>query len=327
MIGRAARLLVTAAMAEQEHKSLDDFFAKRDKKKKKDKGRGAKAQPVRAAAAAPPQPQPPPPPPPTPPVAEPEALPAQPAPASAPQHDQLQAQAEAPAPDADQGQAQAQGAEQGPQLNPPPPADVTTAPAPAPATAPGGVRKPRKDRERMAKGENQDPMQERPREDEEWKEFEQKEVDYSGLRLHALQISDEREEEDEKKEDQDDDGENVSYREGDRTVGPWNKITVQAPVAVVEEVPEVKPTGVYRPPGARLNNARRTQSQGPPEIFNDVQFPSLQASAKHVETRKDKEMEKTFEMVKYKNRAREDGAKSQSVQLELGNQFAVLEEQ
>ncbi|XP_032870706.1 protein CDV3 homolog isoform X4 [Amblyraja radiata] len=273
-------------MAEQEHKSLDDFFAKRDKKKKKDKGRGAKAPPVKAAAAAaPPQPPPPPPPPPTPPVAEPEALPAQPAPASAPQHDQ------------------------------------------APAPAPGGVRKPRKDRERMAKGENQDPMQERPREDEEWKEFEQKEVDYSGLRLHALQISDEREEEDEKKEDQDEDGENVSYREGDRTIGPWNKTPVQAPVAVVEEVPEVKPSGVYRPPGARLNNARRTQSQGPPEIFNDLQFPSLQASAKHVETRKDKEMEKTFEMVKYKNRAREDGAKSQSVQLELGNQFAVLEEQ
>ncbi|XP_032870690.1 protein CDV3 homolog isoform X2 [Amblyraja radiata] len=274
-------------MAEQEHKSLDDFFAKRDKKKKKDKGRGAKAPPVKAAAAAaPPQPPPPPPPPPTPPVAEPEALPAQPAPASAPQHDQLQAQAEAPAPDAEQGQAQAQaqGAEQGPQLNPPPPADVTTAPAPAPA--PGGVRKPRKDRERMAKGENQDPMQERPREDEEWKEFEQKEVDYSGLRLHALQISDEREEEDEKKEDQDEDGENVSYREGDRTIGPWNKTPVQAPVAVVEEVPEVKPSGVYRPPGARLNNARRTQSQGPPEIFNDLQFPSLQASAKHVETRK-----------------------------------------
>ncbi|XP_078270156.1 protein CDV3 homolog isoform X2 [Rhinoraja longicauda] len=298
-------------MAEREHKSLDDFFAKRDKKKKRDKGRAVKGPPARTVVAAaappppppppPPQPQSPPPPPPSPPpppppqpvvpVVEPEALPAEPAPATAPQHDQPQPQAQAPAPDTEQGQAQTNqaqqaqaqaGAEQGPEPTPPPAAAVTAAPA-----ATGGIRKPRKERERLAKGEkDQDAMQERPREDEEWKEFEQKEVDYSGLRIHALQISDEREEEDEKKEDQDEDGENVSYRE-DRTIGPWNKITpVQAPVAVVEEVPEVKPTGVYRPPGARLGNIRRTQSQGPPEIFNDVQFPSLQASAKHVETRK-----------------------------------------
>lgn len=280
-------------MAEREHKSLDDFFAKRDKKKKKDKTKVVKAGP-----AAPPKVVV---------AAEPVALSAEPAPASAPEPAVTVASPTDPAA-----------------------ASADAAPAAAPAPAPIGVaKKPKKEKERMAKGENQDPQQERPREDEEWKEFEQKEVDYSGLRIHALQISDEREEEDnEKKEDQDEDGENISYREGDRTIGPWNKITpVQAPVTVVEEVPEAKPSGVYRPPGARSGNVRRTQSQGPPEIFNDAQFPSLQASAKHVETRKDKEMEKTFEMVKYKSRAREDGSKSQSVQLELGNQFAVLEEQ
>ncbi|XP_041039309.1 protein CDV3 homolog [Carcharodon carcharias] len=231
-------------MAERDDKSLDDFFAKRDKKKKKDKTKVAKA-----------------------------AVPAGPAKAAVP------------------------------------------------------PEKVKKEKERVTKGECQDPQQER--EDEEWKEFEQKEVDYSGLRIHALQISDEREEEDdEKKEDQGEDGESILYREGDKTVGPWNKITpAPAPVTVVAEVPESKPSGVYRPPAARSANVRRTQSQGPPEIYNDAQFPSLQASAKHVETRKDKEMEKTFEMVKYKNRAREDGSKSQSVQLELGNQFAVLGEQ
>ncbi|XP_059801614.1 protein CDV3 homolog [Hypanus sabinus] len=272
-------------MAEREHKSLDDFFAKRDKKKKKDKTKMVKAGPVAPSKAAV--------------AAETVALSAQPN--SAPE----------PAVTA---------------ASPTEPADAAPVAIPAPIAV---AKKPKKEKERMVKGESQDLQQEPSREDEEWKEFEQKEVDYSGLRIHALQISDEREEEDnEKKEDQDENGENILYREGDRTIGPWNKITpVQTPVTVVEEVPEAKPTGVYRPPGARSGSVRRTQSQGPPEIFNDVQFPSLQASAKHVETRKDKEMEKTFEMVKYKNRAREDGSKSQSVQLELGNQFAVLEEQ
>uniref|UniRef100_A0A4W3IX22 Carnitine deficiency-associated gene expressed in ventricle 3 n=1 Tax=Callorhinchus milii TaxID=7868 RepID=A0A4W3IX22_CALMI len=100
--------------------------------------------------------------------------------------------------------------------------------------------------------------------------------------------SDEREEDDnDKKEEHGEDGENIQYREGERLYGPWNKITpAQMPVPVVSEVPEPKPSGVYRPPAARSGMMRRTQLQGPPEIFNDAQFPSLQASAKHVETRK-----------------------------------------
>lgn len=52
------------------------------------------------------------------------------------------------------------------------------------------------------------------------------------------------------------------------------------------EVPEAKPAGVYRPPGARLTSSKRGPTQGPPEIFSDTQFPSLLATAKHVETRK-----------------------------------------
>lgn len=52
------------------------------------------------------------------------------------------------------------------------------------------------------------------------------------------------------------------------------------------EVPESKPTGVYRPPGARMSTTKRGPSQGPPEIFSDAQFPSLLSTAKHVETRK-----------------------------------------
>ncbi|KAK2090334.1 hypothetical protein P7K49_031590 [Saguinus oedipus] len=44
-------------------------------------------------------------------------------------------------------------------------------------------------------------------------------------------------------------------------------------------------SGVYRPPGARLTTTRKTP-QGPPEIYSDTQFPSLQSTAKHVESRK-----------------------------------------
>ncbi|XP_041924270.1 protein CDV3 homolog [Alosa pseudoharengus] len=232
-------------------KSLDDFFAKRDKKKKKEKGKGKESG-------------------------------AGPAPASAS--------------------------------------------ASALSSASALVKKPKKEKEKSTKNENQDAQIEK--EDEEWKEFEQKEVDYSGLRLQALQFSDEREEEEYEKEEVGEDGE-IILVSGDKMSGPWNKSgggppPPAAPVEEEPEVPESKPTGVYRPPGARLTTTKKGPSQGPPEIFSDTQFPSLQSSAKHVETRKDREMEKTFEVVKHKTRAREDGSVASMQQLQLDNQYAVL---
>lgn len=65
-----------------------------------------------------------------------------------------------------------------------------------------------------------------------------------------------------------------------------NLLTVPFSFSEEKEVPESKPAGVYRPPGARLGTAKKGPTQGPPEIFNDTQFPSLLATAKHVETRK-----------------------------------------
>ncbi|KAK1806467.1 hypothetical protein P4O66_004980 [Electrophorus voltai] len=185
------------------------------------------------------------------------------------------------------------------------------------------VKKTKKEKEKSMKNENQDALVEK--EDEEWKEFEHREVDYSGLRLQALQISDEKEEEEYEKEEVGEDGE-VILVSGDKVSGPWNKSGAPAPVAPVEEkeVPETKPTGVYRPPGARFTTSKRGPSQGPPEIFNEAQFPSLLATAKHVETRKDREIEKTFEVVKHKNRAREGEGQASMQQLQLDNQFAIL---
>ncbi|KAM9163661.1 protein CDV3 homolog isoform 3-T3 [Pangshura tecta] len=144
------------------------------------------------------------------------------------------------------------------------------------------------------------------KEEDEWKEFEQKEeIDYSGLRVHSMQISEKEDDEGEKREEP---GDNWEEAGGgvERASGPWNKTApVQAPVAetIVTEPPEpVQSSGVYRPPGARETRTRKAP-QGPPEIYSDTQFPSLQSTAKHADSRKDKEMEKSFEVVKHKNRA------------------------
>ncbi|XP_028659862.1 protein CDV3 homolog [Erpetoichthys calabaricus] len=188
------------------------------------------------------------------------------------------------------------------------------------------LKKGKKEKEKSTKNDSQDTQLEK--EDEEWKEFEQKEVDYTGLRVQALLLSDEKEEEEyDKKEEIGEDGEMVMVSGGDKTSGPWNKSapppTVSVPVEV--EVPEPKSSGVYRPPGARLGPTKRGPTQGPPEIFSDTQFPSLQATAKHVETKKDREMEKTFEVVKHKTRPREEGVgKGAPHQLQLDNQYAIL---
>ncbi|XP_038179576.1 protein CDV3 homolog isoform X2 [Arvicola amphibius] len=148
------------------------------------------------------------------------------------------------------------------------------------------------------------------KEEDEWKEFEQKEVDYSGLRVQAMQISEKEDDDNEKREDPGDNWEEGGGGSGvEKSSGPWNKTApVQAPpapVIVTETSEPAMPSGVYRPPGARLTTTRKTP-QGPPEIYSDTQFPSLQSTAKHVESRKDKEMEKSFEVVKHRHRGREE---------------------
>ncbi|NXP55273.1 CDV3 protein, partial [Heliornis fulica] len=127
-------------------------------------------------------------------------------------------------------------------------------------------------------------------EEDDWKEFEQKEeVDYSGLRVQSMQISEKEDDESEKREEP---GDNWEETGGgvDRSSGPWNK-SAPAPAPVVEpivtETPEpVQTGGVYRPPGAREGGRPRRAQQGPPEIYSDTQFPSLQSTAKLVDSRK-----------------------------------------
>ncbi|XP_073887155.1 protein CDV3 homolog isoform X6 [Macaca fascicularis] len=105
-----------------------------------------------------------------------------------------------------------------------------------------------------------------------------------------MQISEKEEDDNEKRQDPGDNWEEGGGGGGgmEKSSGPWNKTAlVQAPPApvIVTETPEPAMTsGVYRPPGARLTTTRKTP-QGPPEIYSDTQFPSLQSTAKHVESR------------------------------------------
>ncbi|XP_036747971.1 protein CDV3 homolog isoform X2 [Manis pentadactyla] len=249
-------------MAETEERSLDNFFAKRDKKKKKE--RSSRAASAASAAGA------------------------------------------AGGAGGCSGAAGAAGGGAGTGTRP---GDGGTSGA---ATGPGAATKA------VTKDED------------EWKEFEQKEVDYSGLRVQAMQISEKEEDENEKREDPGDNWEEGGGGGGgiEKSSGPWNKTaSVQAPPAPIIETPEPAMTsGVYRPPGARLTTTRKTP-QGPPEIYSDTQFPSLQSTAKHVESRKDKEMEKSFEVVRHKTRGRDEVSKNQALKLQLDNQYAVLENQ
>ncbi|XP_054564002.1 protein CDV3 homolog isoform X4 [Eptesicus fuscus] len=206
-------------MAETEERSLDNFFAKRDKKKKKERSnRAASAAGATGAAGG------------------------------------------------SSGAAGAAGSGAGVGARP---GDSGTAGAAGPGAATKAVTK----------------------DEDEWKEFEQKEVDYSGLRVQAMQISEKEEDDSEKREDPGDNWEEGGGGGGgvEKSSGPWNKTApVQAPPApvIVTETPEPAMTsGVYRPPGARLTTTRKTP-QGPPEIYSDTQFPSLQSTAKHVESRK-----------------------------------------
>ncbi|XP_028607022.2 protein CDV3 homolog isoform X1 [Podarcis muralis] len=242
-------------MAETEERSLDDFFAKRDKKKRKEKSSRGGASATAASSAG--------------------------------SHN-----APANASGGGGGSRQGEGG------------SGTASNANAAATK-GGIK-----------------------EEDEWKEFEQEEViDYSGLRVHSMQISEKDDEDGEKREEPRDNSEEPGGGM-DKLSGPWNRSApTQTPVAEIIEAPEpVQSSGVYRPPGARETRTRKVP-QGPPEIYSDTQFPSLQATAKHVDTRKDKEMEKSFEVVKHKTRGRDEVSKSQATKLQLDNQYAVLGDQ
>ncbi|XP_052254008.1 protein CDV3 homolog isoform X1 [Dreissena polymorpha] len=146
-----------------------------------------------------------------------------------------------------------------------------------------------------------------PKEEEEWKEVEEeKEKDYSGLRIANLQIADKVEEgEEEGDENQDEDNEDGEGKErrdkGEQ--GPWKSGATTVPTAVQPEHPatpveepkkeEPKPTGKYVPPSQRAAAAAggTTTPSGPtvpshlrrkkemPNLKSEEEFPTLGGNA------------------------------------------------
>jgi len=124
--------------------------------------------------------------------------------------------------------------------------------------------------------------------EEEWGEFEQeKERDYSGLKIQKLQIQDDEDDEDNYDEQELNEEGELVRRE---PVGPWNKANTQPPtnVKAKEVTPvEVLPNttgGVYIPPSKRMgsgvtsNKKIGKKDKGAPDLSNENNFPSLSAA-------------------------------------------------
>jgi len=135
-----------------------------------------------------------------------------------------------------------------------------------------------------------------PGQEEEWIEVEEKEVDYSGLKIQNLQLGESRD--DELMRDRSENEEDGEYgRSRELMSGPWNKNqptasptqeTVETPPPVVE-VPKVVGVvgGVYRPPAfrdgtaqssANKSSAMKGKNKTAPEISSELHFPTLSSA-------------------------------------------------
>lgn len=130
----------------------------------------------------------------------------------------------------------------------------------------------------------------REEDDEEWKDFEeQKEVDYSGLRIHTLQIREDEEKEAAESEEGGDGEDGEEGREG--ASGPWNKSTggggaapaqpTPAPATEPEEKKETTAPKKYVPPAQRMAatmaaaNVNKRGKKEAPNIQSEDDFPTL----------------------------------------------------
>lgn len=197
--------------------------------------------------------------------------------------------------------------------------------------------------------------------DEEWNDFEEeKEVDYSGLRIQALTIAEKEKEEQELRDQQDEDGEDGCPSSGDQQSGPWKMAAASAQQGQVSSPPEPEPEpevpppriepepkeapksgqpkAAYVPPHLRSGGSRSTTS-GPSaarrlaggrqtyDFTSEDQFPTLGAA---VETPRwgparqgPDAPDRSFTSVKHGLRNREDPSQ-QHIQLDLENKYSAL---
>ncbi|GFR23613.1 uncharacterized protein TNCT_579461 [Trichonephila clavata] len=169
-------------------------------------------------------------------------------------------------------------------------------------------------------------------EDDEWKNIEEEEKDYSGLRIQALSISEKEKEEEQLKEQMLQEQNGESQRMSDGQSGPWK--VVQTPVAEVEEEeqppkdePAPKPTGTYKPPAMRNASSMPSSGMGKrhlknaPQISSELHFPSLSSA---VDSRNiQSESDRSFLSVKHGVRSK--GGEQKELQLDLENKFSALQ--
>ncbi|XP_077562206.1 protein CDV3 homolog A-like [Haemaphysalis longicornis] len=187
--------------------------------------------------------------------------------------------------------------------------------------------------------------------EEEWNDFEEeKEVDYSGLRIQALTIAEKEKEEEAAREQQDEDGED-SQQAGDQQSGPWKvqqqqqqaaaaaqqrppsppaEPEPQAPPPKTEPEPKEPTRSTYRPPHLRSGAAMRTgTSQGPRrpvrenyDFTSEEQFPTLGAAV-DAKAPRPEYADHSFTSVKHGLRNREDPT-HHHLQLDLENKYSAL---
>lgn len=185
--------------------------------------------------------------------------------------------------------------------------------------------------------------------EEEWNDFEEeKEVDYSGLRIQALTIAEKEKEEEAAREQQDEDGED-SQQAGDQQSGPWKvqqqqqaaaaqqrppsppaEPEPQAPPPKTEPEPKEPTRSAYRPPHLRSGAAMRsTTSQGPRrpvrenyDFTSEEQFPTLGAAV-DAKAPRPEYADHSFTSVKHGLRNREDPT-HHHLQLDLENKYSAL---
>eukprot|EP00794_Sanderia_malayensis_P003483 gene3483-3981_t len=115
--------------------------------------------------------------------------------------------------------------------------------------------------------------------EDQWKDFEApSEADYTGLKVQALQIDDEKENEEEKEnENNEQSGEDQGNK--DTSSGVWVKAQAQQnPTVEVPEPVASKPTGRYIP-GAFKEKFRKERVGVAPDISSQAAFPSLSSAS------------------------------------------------
>jgi len=178
-----------------------------------------------------------------------------------------------------------------------------------------------------------------PVQEEEWGEFEQeKERDYSGLKIQKLQIQDYEEDDGDYEEQELNEEGEVIRRE---PVGPWNKSGQQPStnVKVKEPAPvEVLPNttgGVYIPPSKRMgsgvssNKSRGKKEKGAPDLSNESNFPSLSAAVaieqNAFKLKKFDQQERGFiEQKPSRSQSSRNAGGDEGPRLHLGNKFHAL---